>query len=100
MDGLNRKTGERNSCYACNSQCHYDPQCPKNENHAEGPLAYRQVPKQPSSQPYPVIATESPLQVQRMKSGEKGDADRRCEQSFSTTLGVGGGCARRLRGGA
>ena len=32
LNAFNRKTGERNRCYTCNVEYHYEPQRPRSEN--------------------------------------------------------------------
>ena len=96
MNGFNRETWELNRRPTCSSEYHYAPQCPHKENRPSGPAPYQRVAKRSPSKPYSSIGMESPLHVQPPELGGSGKPDRPYEQSFSTTLEIGGQfvCAR------
>ena len=88
-DGVNRRTGERNRRYTCNSEYHYAPQCPQKENRYDGaPSPLRQV-KRASSAPYS-ISMGAPLTVGPSDKSVPGGPERSHGKSFPTTLEIGG----------
>lgn len=87
---FNRRTGERNRRYACNSEYHYAPQCSQKENRYGGAPPCSRYAKNPSNKPFSSIAMESPPEVRpSWKSGYE-RPERSQEQPFSTTLEIGG----------
>ena len=92
LKGFNRRTGERERYYTCNSEYHYAPQRPQKENRSSGPTPFRRVSKKPSNQPFPSIAMESPLKARVSNLEGQGAPAHKDEHFFSTTLEVGGQC--------
>ena len=88
--GFNRRTGGRNRRLTCSSEYDYAPQSPQERNRYGGPPLHQKVAKKPPSKPYPSIAAESPLEVQPSRLSGSDGPERMQEQSFSTTLEVGG----------
>ena len=90
MNGFDRRTGERNRCYACKSEEFYEPQRPQKENRYGGsPQSCRNAKYSPSRH-YCSIAAEPPPAVWPSGKSGSGGPGRLREQSFSTTLGIGG----------
>ena len=74
---VGRRTGRRNRRYTCDSEYHYAPQCPLKTSRK-------------SNKPYSSMAMETPIEVgSPLKSAPAGPA-RSQEQSFPTTIQVGG----------
>ena len=90
-NAINRRTGERNRCYTCNSEYHYAPQRPQEENRYGGALFSQRRSKKPPNTPYSSIAIETPVGVgSPLKLAPVGPA-RSHENSFSAPIESGGG---------
>ena len=86
---IDRRTGRRNRRYACNSEYHYDPQCPQKESRNSVAPSPRKTSRK-SNKPYPSLAMETPVDVgSPPKSAPVGPA-RSQKPSFSTTIDAGG----------
>ena len=59
----NRRTGERNRCYTCNSEYRYAPQCPQKENRYSGAPSPLRTGKKSPKKTYPSVAMEAPVNV-------------------------------------
>ena len=60
---INRRAGERNCCYTCNSEHRYAPQCPQKENQYSSAPSPLRANKNPLDKPYSSIAMETPVEV-------------------------------------
>ena len=90
LNGLNRRTGGRNRCYASKCEYHCAPRRSRKENRSSGLSSLHRAAKRPPSPPYSSIATEFPSHVQPPTwDGEMGSG-RTYEHSLSTALDIGG----------
>ena len=74
MNGLNRRTGQRNRRYPCDSEYHV---APKGRGKARKPF-------------YSSILTHTAVAAQKADHLKGGEAGGECDQSFPTTLDTGG----------
>ena len=89
-NSINRRAAQSNRCFTRNSEYHFAPPCPQKEARYGGaPSPYRQR-KKPPSKPYSSIAMQTPVEVGSPKKLAPVGPARSHENSFSTSLELGG----------
>ena len=90
FDGFNPRTGLRNGCYRRDSEHRLAPKCPRRDT----PRGDRSPPPQGRGKARKLsnsaISIDAPVSAKKGKHLDSEETQEECEQSFATTLGVGG----------
>ena len=90
LKGKNRRTGLRNLCYRCDSGYHLAPRRPLKDAPGKDSLSVSPRSCKSPRPPYSSTPMKSPGRVQPDGSSWKEDTGVACDQSFPTSLDLGG----------